>query len=87
MKSYLDFIHQEVRRIVEECGKDVQCYRFHLLLKERFPEAVALYTGNHVLSLIGGSLWDKNGLYAYPVDGEPRVKEKLIEAMEQKDEL
>lgn len=39
------------------------CYRFHLLLKQRFPEAVPYMNGerNHVASKIGETLYDISG--------------------------
>lgn len=66
---------EEVKKVCEHIveleGSDIQCYRFHQLLKRHYGEAVPYYNGEHVLSLIGGRFWDKNGLVLFPLESEP----------------
>lgn len=37
------------------------CVKFFLLLKMIYPEAVAYYNSEHIVSMINGKLWDSNG--------------------------
>lgn len=37
------------------------CYQFHLILKNRFPESVAYYDMNHVITRIGDGYYDITG--------------------------
>lgn len=77
----MDDILDICKKLALEHGEDVQCYKFHLLLKQEFPEATPYYNGNHVLTLIAGRLWDKTGLWAYPLESEPRMLRQLERAM------
>lgn len=40
------------------------CFRFYLILKAAFPSAVAMYDGNHVVTLLGGRMYDIRGIVA-----------------------
>lgn len=44
------------------------CYQFHLILKSRFPKAVAYYNGDHVVSRIGDAYFDITGEVAVKAD-------------------
>ena len=46
------------------------CYKFHLILKAVFPDAVAWYSPSkaHVLTMIDGTLYDINGPYGMEPD-------------------
>ena len=64
------------------------CHRFHLVLKNRFPEAVAYKTYidrgryGHVVSLIAGLYWDAWGQHCPKTDGKVAVlKGRELERM------
>ena len=38
------------------------CYKFYLILKEVFPEAIAYYDVNHVITKIGDEFYDITGI-------------------------
>lgn len=37
------------------------CYKFHLILKAVYPEAIGYYDGNHVYTKIGNKVYDITG--------------------------
>ena len=39
------------------------CFQLYRILKQLFPQAVALYNGNHVFTQIDGLAYDINGSY------------------------
>jgi len=57
---HLDFMHGD-------------CFKFYLILKEYYPEAVPYYNGEHVTVMLYGRLWDANGVVYYPMESEPRI--------------
>ena len=59
------------------------CYRFHLVLKQRFPEAIPYMNSerNHVASLIGDTLYDITGaLPGRETDGFHKMEPSEIRA-------
>lgn len=54
------------------------CYRFHLILKEVFPNAIAFYNHDHVYTLIGDTYYDITGV-CYP---DPARCYEITEGME-----
>ncbi len=58
--EYISFIHSILPII--KSGFEIQCYAFHKLMKLYFPEAIAYYNNNHVVSMIDGVLYDIHGV-------------------------
>lgn len=46
------------------------CFKFHLLLKELFPNAEGWYNSNHILTEIDGKYYD--------IDGEQELKDNYL---------
>lgn len=57
------------------------CYKFYLILKEVFPEAICYYDINHVITKIGNSYYDITGEVEkgnhFPVEEDPLVHERI----------
>ena len=68
-------INQELPQYDFQSG---DCFLFFLALKQRFPEAVPYYDGDHVYTMIAGRLWDSKGLAMYPMESEPRIFEEAF---------
>ncbi len=45
------------------------CYKFHLILKYVFKDAVGYYNGEHVITKIDGQFYDIDGLIGGDVSG------------------
>jgi len=86
MKEVLEFIklirgsHTKMTAIFTEGS----CYNFYLILKNKFPTAVAYYDSNHIITKIGDKFYDISG----EVDGNdsepfdslysPETRKKII---------
>lgn len=59
-------IEENVRKeILDQYGWKINCFRYYQELKQRFPEAVCFYDGNHICTMLNGNLYDKHGLVMY----------------------
>ena len=45
------------------------CYKFYLILKEVFPDAVGYYNGDHVITKINGKFYDIDGNVTGDISG------------------
>jgi hypothetical protein len=66
-------LHDQVKRaiaeILDEHGTDINCFTFHLELKNRFPFAEPWHlTEGHILTEIEGNYYDKSGLVMHRMD-------------------
>lgn len=52
-------------KIINEYTIDINCFKFYQELKKEYPNAVAFYDGDHILTMINGSLYDKTGCKMY----------------------
>ena len=63
MPSPLDFItsiRESFKGSVDVYTKG-SCYQFYLILKQVFPDAIAYYNQDHVITLIDGKFYDITG--------------------------
>jgi hypothetical protein len=62
----------------EFCYLNGSCYRFYLILKEVFPEAIAYYDGDHVITRIDDRYYDITGQVErknhLPVENHDKLK-------------
>ncbi len=62
----------------EFCYLNGSCYRFYLILKEVFPDAIAYYDGDHVITRIGDKYYDITGMVErknhLPVENHDKLK-------------
>lgn len=65
--------------IIRRYTERVNCFRYHLELIKTFPDGIAFYDGNHVLTMINGRFYDKRGMVMYPMKDEPRIYEQAHE--------
>ena len=56
---------RDTRRVLSVLnnGYEGRCFDFYLDMKKAFPQAVALYDGNHILVLIDGVVVDAKSAY------------------------
>lgn len=59
-----------INTAIEKYGPDINCAMLHRYLKKRFPFAVCWGSVDHILTEIGGCLYDKSGLVAERVAPE-----------------
>lgn len=50
-----------------------RCFAVFDHLRQRFPQARALYGNGHVVTLIDGCVYDARGLLFHPLGWEPRI--------------
>lgn len=62
-----DLVKQETKKILDRRGENINCFDFYLAMKKVFPDAIAFYNGNHIITMIGACLYDKDGLKYYPL--------------------
>ena len=69
---------EEVKAIIVEDHPDAdfmngQCMLFHLELTRYFKDCICFLSNDHVVSLIGGSLWDFTGVLFWSKNDEPKI--------------
>lgn len=64
MSDKLYYVVRQIRdRAIEKHGRNINCYFLYTWLKKYFPTAKAMHDGNHVMTIIGNLIVDKNSIY------------------------
>jgi len=79
---------EEIKKEIEEAHPTAnfmwgQCMLFHLELKRRFPDAKCLFSSNHVVTEIDGSVWDWSGCLWFSPKSEPYMYDRYLNRIEE----
>jgi hypothetical protein len=54
------------------------CMLFHLELKRRYPEATPIFNVEHVMTVLGGGVWDHSGCVWFTQEIEPTLYDRYL---------
>lgn len=61
IEQFITLIRESCPELQTKIFTEGACYQFFLILKHRFPTAVAHYDGDHVITYIDGQYYDIRG--------------------------